>query len=77
MKSPAVGNKWIKLENYVGASELTPQHIVGGIEKIALKGFQEKDKLKALELLAKLKGMLVDKSITAHVNIEQALSELK
>ncbi len=77
MKSPSIGNKWIKLENYVGKSELTPEHIIGGIERVALKGMQEKDKLKALELLAKLKGMLVDRSVTAHVNIEQALSELK
>ena len=77
MKSPTVNNKWISLENYNGGTEMTPQHIIGGIERIALKGLQEKDKLKALELLAKLQGLLVDKSIVGHVNIESALNDLK
>lgn len=77
LKAPAIGNKWVSIENYKGATELTPAHIVSGIERVALRGMTDKDRLKALELLAKLQGMLVDKSIVGHVNIEQALTDLK
>lgn len=77
MKSPSVNNKWIAIENYASAASLTPIHIISSIERVALRGMADKDKLKALELLAKLQGMLVDKSVVGHVGIEQALSELK
>lgn len=77
MKSPSVNNKWITIENYKGADGMTEQHIIGSIERIAMRGFQDKDRLQALKLLAQLRGMVVDKQIVGHVNIEQALSELK
>lgn len=77
MKAPSVKNKWISLENYVGATEITPEHIIKGFERIALKGERDSDKQKALETLAKLKGMLVDRKIVGHVNIENALADLK
>lgn len=77
MKAPSIGNKWISIEYYKGASELTPAHIVGGIQNIALRSWKDTDKLQAYKLLAQLQGMLVDKSIVGHVNIEKALEELK
>lgn len=77
MKSPAAGNQWISMENYLGRTEMTPEHIVSSIERVALKGMQDKDKLRALELLAKLRGLIVEKSVVGHVNIEKALKDLK
>lgn len=69
-------NMW--LSEYINNTELTGEHITASITSIALDPIQKSsDRLRALELLAKLKGLLVDKSITAHVNIEQALSDLK
>jgi hypothetical protein len=77
MRAPSVDNHWITIENYKGASGMTPAHIVGSIERIAMRGFQEKDQLKALQLLAQLQGLLVEKKVIGHVNIEQALQDLK
>ena len=69
------GTAWIREARSLRGLE--PEHIIQGIQEIAVEGGQDRDKLKALELLAKMKGMMVDRSITAHVNIEQALGELK
>jgi phage terminase small subunit len=73
--APSVLNQWI-----VEARRLVnmqPEHIVQGIQTEATTALHSRDRLKAYELLAKLKGMLVDRQITAHVNIEQALDDLK
>jgi hypothetical protein len=77
LKCPAVGNAWVSIEHYKNADQMTPSHIVGSIERIAMTGFQDKDRLQALKLLAQLRGMIVEKSLTAHVNIEKALEELE
>lgn len=71
-------NKNMWLQEYLAKQELSPEHIIAGITSIATNpSAQDKDKLKGYELLAKLQGMMIDKSITATVNIEQVLSELK
>jgi uncharacterized membrane protein len=72
----AVGNDWIKVGNYLNHTNMTPEHIVAQAEKIALTAKSDSDKLKSLEFLAKLKGMMVDKKIVGHVNLEQVLDEL-
>lgn len=68
---------WISLDNYADKTQMTPEHVITSIERIALKGGMDKDKLSALKLLAELKGMVVEKKLVGHVNIEQALSELR
>jgi hypothetical protein len=70
-------NKNMWLSEYLDNNVLQPEHITAGITNIALNGIRDSDRLKALQLLAQLKGMIVDKSVTAHVNIEQVISDLK
>lgn len=70
-------NKNMWLSEYVSNTQLGPEHITQGIQDIATNGVRDSDRLNAYKLLAQLQGLLVDKSITAHVSIEQALNELK
>lgn len=71
-------NKNMWLSEYLSKNTLLPEHITAGITSIALSPqARPSERLKAYELLAKLQGMLVDKSITAHVNLEQAINDLK
>ena len=74
MKSSSIGNLWIRQNNKYN---MGADHIIAGIQRIAVMGFQDKDKLRALELLAKLHGMIVDKQVTGHVNVEDLLKDLK
>jgi hypothetical protein len=73
--SPAINNLWIN--EYKRIALLSPEHITAGITNIAINAGKSSDKLRAYELLAKLQGLLVDKQIVGHVNIEQAVSELR
>lgn len=75
--NPSLGASWIKLENYVGASNLSEEHVIKGIERVALRGQKDSDKVAALKLLAQLKGMLVEKSIVGHVNYEDLINDMK
>lgn len=74
LTAPAINNLWIREKN---AQRLTEDHITRLIEKIAMKGNRQSDQLRALELLAKFKGMVVDRSENKNLNIETALSDLK
>ena len=74
LKAPAVNNQWLR---YNKRRELTPEHIMAGIQNIAVSKASPRDKLKAYELLMKVHGMLVERSVNANYNIETALSELK
>lgn len=66
------------LSEFVSNTTLSPEHITAGITKIATDGTERAgDRLKAYELLGKLQGLFVDKSIVGHVNIEQAIADLK
>ena len=64
--SPAFNNTWVKIENFQKQTSLTPAHIVKSAEKLALRGKKEDTQLKAIEFLAKIHGMLVEKKITAN-----------
>lgn len=69
-------NMWIS--EYVSKTMLSPEHITQGITEIATSPHEQaKDRLNALKLLAELQGLLVKKSITGHINIEQAINDLK
>lgn len=77
MASKSIANQWIG--DYVNKMVLQPEHIVQGIQKLAITSIRDSDKLRAYELLAKLQGLLIDKSasITANVSLEQLLNNLK
>lgn len=68
-------NMW--LYEFLNNASLTPEHITQGISKLATTAIRDSDRLKAYELLGKLNGMFVDRSITATVNIEKLLKDLK
>lgn len=70
-------NKNMWLSEYVGNTQFTPEHIIAGITSIATSPHsRQSDKLKAYELMAKLQGMIIDRSASLSVNIETALSDL-
>lgn len=73
--SPGAGNKWINISNYMDSTNMTPQHIIKSFERVALRGNKTADQLKALEFLAKINGMLVEKKITATMNIDNFLED--
>jgi phage terminase small subunit len=74
--SKQIGNQWVK--QYHDLINLEPEHIVAAIQSEAMNksGNRGSERLKALEMLAKMKGMLVERSVVGHVNIEQAINEL-
>jgi hypothetical protein len=74
MAAPAVNNLWLR-EN--DKTSLNDNHITTLVERIAIKGRREGDQLRALELLAKMHGLIVDRSQNLNVNIETALESLK
>lgn len=73
--SSSVANQWIA--EYVKKRVLEPEHIIQGITNLAITSIRDSDKLKAYELLAKLEGMLVDRTANMNVNIEAALKDLR
>lgn len=71
-------NKAMWLSEYARVTQFTPEHILAGITSIATSPqSRQSDKLKAYELLAKLSGMIIDRSANISVNIETALADLK
>ena len=74
--SPAVKNMWLQ-EYQRMLTKLEPEHITQGIQDIAVNGIRDSDRLRAYELLAKIQGLLIDRTATVNFNIETALSELK
>ena len=75
--SKQIANQWVK--EYHDLINLEPEHIVAAIQSEAMNkyGNRGSERLKALEMLAKMKGMLVERSVNLNANIEQALSDLK
>jgi hypothetical protein len=75
--SPAMNRHWLKeARNLVN---MGPEHIAQALQDEALnhKDNRGSDRIRALELLAKMQGLFVEKKIVGHVNIEEALNELK
>lgn len=75
LNTPSFETKWTNIENYMEQSNMHPQHIVKAFERLALRSPKEETQLKALEHLAKIKGMYVEKKLVGHVNIEELLQE--
>jgi len=65
MSAKSKGVEWIQ-ELKALYTHLEPEHIYLGMQQIALEGQHERDKLRALELMAKIKGMFVDRSEVQH-----------
>jgi hypothetical protein len=76
LKSPSMNRKWTSIDNYTDRQSMQPEHIVSSYEKIALQSPKEENQLKALEMLAKIRGMLVDKKIIATTTIEDVLNDI-
>lgn len=60
LASPARNNLWI-LEARKRMTHYSPDHIYQALQDVAQSG-QNKDKLKALELMGKAKGMFIDRT---------------
>lgn len=73
---PSVGREWIQHARTL--IRFNPEHIVQSLQMEALdKNNKAADRIRALELIGKIQGVFVEKKIVAHVNIEEALRELK
>jgi len=60
LASPARNTQWV-LEARKRMTHYSPDHIYQALQEVAQSG-QNKDKLKALELMGKAKGMFVDRT---------------
>ena len=77
LKSPSMNHKWTAIDNYTDRQSMQPEHIISSYEKIILQSPKEENQLKALEMLAKIKGMLVDKKLIATTTIEDVLNDIE
>ena len=76
LNTPSFETKWTNIENYMEQTNMHPQHIVKSFERLALRSPKEETQLKALEHLAKIKGMYVEKKIVATTTIEDILNDI-
>lgn len=65
--SDAQGLEWVK-EGRKYLTNLEPHHTIKKLEHEALHANQSRDRLKALELIGKIQGLFVDRSIS-HVDV--------
>ena len=68
--------QWIQQANNI--VRLQPEHLKQALASIANNKYEKtSDRLQAIKMLGIDQGMFVQKQVVGHVNIEQALSELK
>lgn len=68
--------QWIQAANNI--VKLQPEHLKQALAQIANSKYEKaSDRIQAIKLLGIDQGMFVQKQLVGHVNIEQALSELK
>ena len=68
---------WVKSAKSIMRS-MNTEHLRSQLEDIAIsKNESTRDRIQAIKLLGTDQGMFVQKSITAHIGIEQALSDLE
>jgi phage terminase small subunit len=76
ISAPSVNRIWIKEARNL--MDMGPEHIIQGLQAEAVNpNGRSGDKIRAYELLAKIQGMFVERKVVGHVNIEQALNDLK
>ena len=71
-----VAPQWIKQANNI--VKLQPEHLKQALAEIAKSKYEKaSDRIQAIKLLGIDQGMFVQKQLVGHVNIEQALADLK
>lgn len=69
--------QWVQSAKSIMRS-MNVEHIRNVLEDIALNGFEKaSDRIAAAKLLGTDQGMFVQKNVTAHVGLEEALAELE
>ena len=53
--------QWVKEAMKVYSTQLEPEHIYLGLQSISLNSRADRDKLRALELMAKIRGMFIER----------------
>lgn len=75
--SPSLALQWVQSAKTIMRS-MNTEHIRNILEDIALSKYEKaSDRIAAAKLLGTDQGMFVQKQITAHVGLEQALDELE
>lgn len=65
--SDAQNLEWVR-EGRKYVQNLNPEHIIKGLEEEALHAPQSRDRIKALELLGKIQGQFIERSVS-HVDV--------
>lgn len=68
LTSDTVGAEWIA-EAKKRLITLEPSHTIKALEHMALHSRQDRDKIKALELVGKIQGLFIDRSIS-HIDVQ-------
>lgn len=75
--SPSTALQWVQAARNIMRT-MSTEHIRGLLEDIATSRNEDtKDRLTAIKMLGTDQGMFVQKNITAHVGLEEALQELE
>lgn len=75
--NPSLALQWVQSAKTIMRS-MNTEHIRNVLEDIALSKYEKAaDRIAAAKLLGTDQGMFVQKQVTAHVGLEQALSELE
>lgn len=74
--SPSLGLQWAQQAKSL--TRLNPEHLKMALVQIISDRFaKDSDKISAIKLLGTDQGMFVQKQITAHVGLEEALNQLE
>lgn len=75
--SPSTALQWVQQAKNIMRT-MNPEHIRNVLEEIALNKMEKaSDRIAAAKLLGTDQGMFVQKTINAHVGLEEALQELE
>ena len=75
--NPALAVQWVQSARNIMRT-MNPEHIRNVLEEITMNNMEKTaDRIAAAKLLGTEQGMFVQKQITAHVPLEQALNELE
>jgi hypothetical protein len=64
----ALNVEWVQQAKELLVGALSPEHIYQGLQHIALNSKQDRDRLRALELMAKVRGMFIERT-QSQVNV--------
>lgn len=74
--SPSVALQWVQQAKNI--MRLNPEHLKFALAQIITDRMaKDSDKIQAIKLLGTDQGMFVQKQITAHIGLEEALAELE